>query len=212
MNKYLVICGIIMLGFLAVSMAEDSGLINNLLGEQTTASTVKVDMQLKPETRDALRAMQTTSEQVCVKEETNCLEWETRPVIECMKWEDDKQLNCLEWEDYKLKGCLEFDSKIGECTKWETELKCLKQETVCTEYKTVDTNIGIEKVTITPKGNNCYDIISEPMLHRYNTCLNAGENVTEFVKKDLEMIAENKKLEDARSKAPAEEVIEITIQ
>ena len=88
-------------------------------------------------------------EQTCLTwTEPICSIWEERKPINCLKREnpEDEKSACIEWEDYKAVGCMEFDSKLGECLKWEKELECLDfNEITCKTWTTFTKNDFIKQ-------------------------------------------------------------------
>lgn len=180
----LLIWGIIAL-ILVFAVVVSAGGFEGILGGITSANVTTKDLALKSGVKETLASMET-------KKETTCIEWVD---------------TCLEYEK-----CLKFDEKTQTCLEWDTKTKCLKTEKICVSYGEVDVPVGITEVTIIPKGNNCYDVISEPMLHRYNTCISDKESIENYVKKDLEMIAKHIEIEKTKSVVVDENIIQITIK
>ena len=114
---------------------------------------------------------------------------ETKTETTCLEYE------CIEWDKSKPPKCIQYTEK------------CVREET-----RTI--NIGITAPKIIPKGCDenicCYDLIEEPYYHRLGTCFQAGKDknaneaiVLDFLRNDLQQIADNATREDAKTKQPA---------
>jgi hypothetical protein len=203
MNKMLIVIGII-IAILGIGFALDEGFIQNPLGG-VTPTTIQKDMPFPTEISTALANLKTETKEVC----------ETYPPIECLKLENPKEPldpeknPCIEWEDYKTKGCTEFDSKIGECLKWDYEPKCNPTETP----------IGITNVTINPTrktiDSDCYSFKdTNGLLNIEEQCLDKGTNPETYLQKRLTALANEKINEETKGKnlEPLPEPIEVTIK
>jgi hypothetical protein len=190
MKKWLI--GLILVALLGVGLAGETLLD---LGEPSTIAK-PIEISLGQETKDKLANLSTTLVDVCVKEETVCLEY-------------DKGV------------CEKIDEKTGECLVWKEPPKCIKEEIVCTEYGQETKPIGIISPNIISKGCTakecCYDLIEEPYYHRYNTCLantNSKESneakIIEYVKADLTKIANEENDKEKTDNTP--DNIAITIK
>lgn len=172
-------------------------------------------MVLPTETKNTLAEMDLVVTDECIEWETTCIEWENPyPVIQCEKWKDEKAGLCEVW--IQPKECLDFDKEKGLCLKWDLpEPKCIKEQQTCIAWETVVTPIGISDVNIIPLAQKgCYNFISEPMLHRYNTCIGEKDPLA-FVEEDLKQIASNieaEKIDKGKKPDQNKETIEVKIK